>query len=47
MTETENIGNAKDNNNVLNNNLPIYETCPYCNRKFFEGRLSLHLKSCT
>ena len=25
----------------------IYEICPNCSRKFFEGRLRLHLKSCT
>ncbi|KAL4506910.1 hypothetical protein ABPG72_001331 [Tetrahymena utriculariae] len=23
-----------------------YEFCPHCNRKFFSGRLNLHLKSC-
>ena len=23
-----------------------YEYCPHCNRKFFVGRLKLHLKSC-
>lgn len=43
--EKENLENASQPNPFAYDSI-VYEQCPHCNRKFFEGKLPLHLKSC-